>query len=538
MKPFYLIILFLLAVCYGSKAQNTVTDTHPGSIIYAIDYATGQENLNETDQAILFKDALIELVSHTSIARQHLSGVVPGHKSFVVTQMNPQTNGNAYQLVLQSKFMGQVTPIYTFLYNVDENALSFYDQQSQNYISVIIDNNNIDNQNNCFAYGKFNSANPPDTDANGNQTTVAIPSDQPVDQNVSAAAVPPPIPEYQQPPCPADGYLWQPGYWAYSVDSNGYYWVPGAWVAPPDNGLLWTPPYWELVAGLYIFHGGYWGENVGFYGGINYGYGYGGYGYGGGEWYGGHYRYNTAVTRVNTTVIRNTYVNNTVINNTRVNNRVSFNGAGGVTARPTTKELAVMNQKHVMPTPEQNRNQQIARSDKSQFVANNGGRPVSVAIAKVPVRGPVVNVNGTGAKQGGNGTANSNSKMGVSNTGQGANSNTKPGATTNNATRPAAPGAINARNGLNGSTNAPNTNTAVKPATPGSLGSHPPVPGPTNGHPQVPGTPGQANTRQGQQVQLNNRNGNQNQNGSRGNRQINKLPAESKPAKEDAKKKQ
>ena len=42
---------------------------------------------------------------------------------------------------------------------------------------------------------------------------------------------PPPLPDYQQPPAPGDGYIWTPGYWAWCP--NGYYWVPGAWVEPP-----------------------------------------------------------------------------------------------------------------------------------------------------------------------------------------------------------------------------------------------------------------------------------------------------------------
>ena len=46
------------------------------------------------------------------------------------------------------------------------------------------------------------------------------------------------------------------------------------------------------------------------------------------------FRYNTAVVNVNTTVVRNVYVDRTVINNTVVN-RASFNGAGGVVARPS-----------------------------------------------------------------------------------------------------------------------------------------------------------------------------------------------------------
>ena len=41
---------------------------------------------------------------------------------------------------------------------------------------------------------------------------------------ISVPIAPPPIPVYAQPPIPAPGYLWTPGYWAYG---DGYYWVPG-----------------------------------------------------------------------------------------------------------------------------------------------------------------------------------------------------------------------------------------------------------------------------------------------------------------------
>ena len=33
---------------------------------------------------------------------------------------------------------------------------------------------------------------------------------------------PPPLPVYEQPICPAEGYLWTPGYWAYDP-LYGYY---------------------------------------------------------------------------------------------------------------------------------------------------------------------------------------------------------------------------------------------------------------------------------------------------------------------------
>jgi len=93
---------------------------------------------------------------------------------------------------------------------------------------------------------------------------------------ISIRIGPPALPVYAQPPAPADGYLWTPGYWAYGA--AGYYWVPGVWVTPPRVGVLWTPGYWGFEGGLYGWHAGYWGPHVGFYGGINYGFGYGGVG--------------------------------------------------------------------------------------------------------------------------------------------------------------------------------------------------------------------------------------------------------------------
>ena len=87
---------------------------------------------------------------------------------------------------------------------------------------------------------------------------------------------PPPLPDYDQPQDPGDGYIWTPGYWAWSPD--GYYWVPGAWVEAPYEGALWTPGYWGYWNNSYGYYPGYWGQYIGYYGGINYGYGYTGYG--------------------------------------------------------------------------------------------------------------------------------------------------------------------------------------------------------------------------------------------------------------------
>src|SRR5271165_2066493 len=147
---------------------------------------------------------------------------------------------------------------------------------------------------------------------------------------------PPALPVYAQPVCPGVGYLWTPGYWAYGPD--GYFWVPGTWVLAPTPGYLWTPGYWGWGGGGYFWHAGYWGPHVGFYGGINYGFGYGGFGYEGGRWNGGNFEYNTAVNRVDSTVIHNTY-NKTVINNNSTH--VAYNGGhGGTTVKPSAAEEA------------------------------------------------------------------------------------------------------------------------------------------------------------------------------------------------------
>lgn len=197
---------------------------------------------------------------------------------------------------------------------------------------------------------------------------------------VSVSIAPPVLPVYVQPPCPGPDYLWTPGYWAYGPE--GYFWVPGTWVVAPQPGLLWTPGYWGFGGGVYVWHAGYWGPHVGFYGGVNYGFGYGGIGFGGGMWEGGHFRYNTAVTNVNTTVIHNTYVNNTVINNHTTINRTSFNGPGGVNRQPTAEETSYGREHHFGQTNIQSSHENAAGSNRSNLVSVNHGRPANAAMAR------------------------------------------------------------------------------------------------------------------------------------------------------------
>ncbi|MCL1655156.1 hypothetical protein BEI02_12530 [Elizabethkingia sp. HvH-WGS333] len=188
--------------------------------------------------------------------------------------------------------------------------------------------------------------------------------------SVSINIAPPPIPTYAQPMPPADGYIWIPGYWAYDQYS-GYYWVPGYWTMPPSIGMLWTPGYWGFNNGLYAWHRGYWGPRVGFYGGINYGFGYFGTGFSGGMWRGNTYVYNTAVTRVNTN-IHNTYIDNHYVNNT---NRISYNGRGGVNMTPDHNDRQYMREQrnNSVPTDDQRSHNQAARNNPDmRFERNNG----------------------------------------------------------------------------------------------------------------------------------------------------------------------
>ena len=195
---------------------------------------------------------------------------------------------------------------------------------------------------------------------------------------ISINVAPPVLPVYEQPLCPTPGYIWTPGYWGWG--DGDYYWVPGVWVPPPRVGLLWTPAWWGWNNGVYAFHQGYWGPTVGFYGGINYGYGYTGNGYWGGRWEGNAFRYNTAVTRVNTNVVHNTYINNSV--NKQVNaNRASFNGPNGIKAEPTGEQkAAAANAQKMGPTSQQLARQQAASKDQNLRASVNKGNPNADAI--------------------------------------------------------------------------------------------------------------------------------------------------------------
>jgi len=206
-----------------------------------------------------------------------------------------------------------------------------------------------------------------------------------LDPNVPAATEPPPpLPEdYEQPEAPADDYMWTPGYWDYAP--TGYYYVPGVWVAPPFVGALWTPGWWGFYGGAYRWHRGYWGRHIGYYGGINYGFGYVGIGYQGGYWNGDHFWYNSAVNRIPPGRFTNVYNRRvTVVNNTYINNsRVSYvGGNGGLRRAPSQRELAAVREQRVPPMQSQIQHREAAMQNRSQFFQQNRGRPQQVVTQK------------------------------------------------------------------------------------------------------------------------------------------------------------
>ena len=211
-----------------------------------------------------------------------------------------------------------------------------------------------------------------------------------------ATEAPPPLPDYEQPPCPAEGYIWTPGVWRWGPE--GYFWVPGTWVAPPQPGLLWTPGYWGLVGAVYVFHAGHWGPHVGYYGGINYGAGYTGEGYHGGRWVNNRFQYNTSVTNVNVVNVHNTY-NETVVNNLTVNHsRASYAAGAAVRPPPVPAGTPIVREPRFEPTPAQQQHHLEARGEPLLNAARNEGHP---PVAATPHPGAFHEPGTTAAKPGG-----------------------------------------------------------------------------------------------------------------------------------------
>ena len=203
---------------------------------------------------------------------------------------------------------------------------------------------------------------------------------------ISVGFAPPVMPVYVQPPCPQPGLMWTPGYWAYGED--GYYWVPGAWVPAPYVGALWTPPYWGWDSGLYMFHPGYWGPQVGYYGGVNYGFGYLGVGFVGGMWRGNDFYYNRAAWRVDEHRIHDYYEDRRDWDRHWVSrdSRISYSGGpGGIRHEPDQRERLAMRDAHIERTSFQEEHQREAMNNRNAYARFNGGRPANV-VANRPLQ--------------------------------------------------------------------------------------------------------------------------------------------------------
>ncbi len=196
--------------------------------------------------------------------------------------------------------------------------------------------------------------------------------------SISVNVAPPPLPVYSEPPLPADGYIFTPGYWAWGP--SGFYWVPGTWVLPPSLGLLWTPGFWALVDGAYLWHPGYWGPHVGFYGGINYGFGYFGKGYEGGYWEHDHFFYNSAIHNFGSVHVANVY--RRTVPNDRGAGLSFVGGPHGTAARPAPEEDAASREPHAPPSDLQSRHESAARGLHPALASVNRGQPPVAATPK------------------------------------------------------------------------------------------------------------------------------------------------------------
>ena len=68
----------------------------------------------------------------------------------------------------------------------------------------------------------------------------------------------PPPPRVEHPPPPRDGYVWGPGYWAWSGKS--YDWVGGSWVVQRRH-KHWVADQWEHAGDKWHFVPGHWEES-------------------------------------------------------------------------------------------------------------------------------------------------------------------------------------------------------------------------------------------------------------------------------------
>ena len=166
---------------------------------------------------------------------------------------------------------------------------------------------------------------------------------------IQADEAPPPLPEYDQPPIPAPGYLWTPGYWAWNnVD---YYWVPGVWVEPPQPGCCGLPAIGGLSAASMPSEPAIGGRTSDSTAASTTASAIPAAAMKADAGRASNFFYNTAVNSVRSTQVTNVYNSPVVVNNVTTINRVSFNGGkGGIVAAPTPQETLAASEPRVPPT--------------------------------------------------------------------------------------------------------------------------------------------------------------------------------------------
>jgi len=150
---------------------------------------------------------------------------------------------------------------------------------------------------------------------------------------------------------------------------------------------MWTPGYWSWshhMLTMYTFHSGYWAFHVGYYGGVNYGNGYGGFGYSGGVWHGGLFAYNLEIVNVNSQYVRETFRDPGLVDRGYIEreNHAGFNGGpAGVNYHISPEEQAVEHEKHWDPTAFQMQYETGIRNDQAYWYNTNHGQPAQVVYA-------------------------------------------------------------------------------------------------------------------------------------------------------------
>jgi hypothetical protein len=115
--------------------------------------------------------------------------------------------------------------------------------------------------------------------------------------------------------------------------------------------------------------------------------------------------------RVNPEAVHNTYVDQLVVNNRPIgSNGASYNGPGGIQARPTAEQQTAMNERHLQATSAQLQHEQTALNDPNQHLAANHGHPPTTALSSIDghQNGALKANQVTSGRQQGHGTVDAN----------------------------------------------------------------------------------------------------------------------------------